>query len=516
MARSAAAQGRFRRALRHLGLARDRARPPAQTCEHARLASGWLVRLGRLTLAERMLLLAERTAPLPAAHAEIRAARVELAVLRGRPDEALALAAAVLPLLAQAPLTALEVQNAVGKAHLLRGDLARADEAFARNAQEAVRLEAPHLEAQAAVNRGVVAHRQGASEQAIALYQLGLAKGRRPAQAQALSNLGSLHAESGDFELAQDHLSRALQAFSRLSNVREAAHAASNLSRLHHFLGELDRAEELSLHALRAAREVEEPYLIASALLNLGAVRLERGEPTAVATLEEAREGFAAVGSEGYAALVCGLLARAHLSAGARAQAHEVLERPEVARGLRLLEAATLEVELARGELALALGDLLDAGKAVGRAREALLERPELEGPSRVYFLSARVRQAGGDAAGARAELALANRLLQELVQRVAPHRRAGFLRIPRRAELLAAGAPISACPCPPSLPPGSHRRRVTASSAAPQRSSGSWPSSLPWRARGRRCSSAARAGPARSGSRTPCTRSRPAATCRW
>jgi transcriptional regulator with GAF, ATPase, and Fis domain/tetratricopeptide (TPR) repeat protein len=435
-----AAQGDFKRALRCL-LATRRASElgPKALAALANDVARLLIRLGRLGLAERVLQSALGDA---SARSAATVHLAELKLLRGAANEAVALGEGLLPSLEAVPEQAIALRNVVGKAYLVRGDLAKAEAAFARNFEQATEAQLPQLAALARLNQGVAAHKQGDRERAISLYQAGSA-GHRPAQAQSLANLGSIYAESGDFELALDHLSRALQAFSRFSGAREVSQVASNLARLCHFLGDLDRAIELSEHALSRARELGEPYLKAGALLNLGAALADRREPhEAQRLLEEARVGFEAVGNEGFAALAAALKARAHLSAGERAQASAELARRVVDKGAAAMPAAAVEVELVKAELCLGLGDLLGAGRSAARARDALLSKPDLEGPYRVYFLMSRLRLAAGDVAGAQAETGRAARLLDELTARVPAARRTQFLSVPRRAQVLSAVEP--------------------------------------------------------------------------
>jgi sigma-54 specific flagellar transcriptional regulator A len=113
-----------------------------------------------------------------------------------------------------------------------------------------------------------------------------------------------------------------------------------------------------------------------------------------------------------------------------------------VEKGSASLQAASLEVELTRTELCLVMGDLLGAGRAASRAREALLDKPDLEGPIRTYFLMGRLRLAANDTSGAQAEFSRSGRLLDELLQRVPPVQRTAFLSLPRRAEVVAAVEP--------------------------------------------------------------------------
>ena len=137
-----------------------------------------------------------------------------------------------------------------------------------------------------------------------------------------------------------------------------------------------------------------------------------------------ARTGFEKLGNDAWAALAGALKARAHLGSGERAQAEQELGRRCVEKGAAGLQAAALEVELTRAELCLSLNDVLGATHAASRARELLLEKPELEAPIRTYFLFGKLRQASNDASGAAAEFQRAGRLLDELVQRVPAARR--------------------------------------------------------------------------------------------
>ncbi|MGA9524961.1 MAG: sigma 54-interacting transcriptional regulator, partial [Myxococcaceae bacterium] len=440
LAELAAAHADHRRAVLHLSRARVRTgSAPAELCQRAARS---LIQLGRPELAERLLqrVLLEGD---EASQASARIAKVEILLLRGHTDEAISLGQRTLEGLEAWPEKVLTLRNILGRAWMLKGALEQADEVFARNHAEA---QARGLERECALalgNRGVVAHKRGDRDAAIRLYQSAAPSIDRAVAAKALANLGSIYAEAGEFELALDNLSRAMQAFSRLGSAREVAHAASNLARVYAFLGDGARAAELSGYALDRARELGESYLQASALLNLGEIALDRRDLVEAARLlSESRDLFLQVGSTGHAALATAEKARAHLLSGERAQAGAELERPVVERGARELPTAQIEVELMRGELALLLGDLHGAGRAMTRAREALLEKPDLEGPYRVYFLMGKVRLAAGDTSGAQAEMTRAARLLDQLTERVPASRRHAFLSVPRRAETLGAVEP--------------------------------------------------------------------------
>jgi transcriptional regulator with GAF, ATPase, and Fis domain len=438
------ARGDARAALRHLTRSRRRGDLPgllALRVPAARL----LLRLGKPQRAGRLLGPALDEAGPQADPARVLG--VELALLTGRADEAIALGAALVATLHE-PYQLLVLRNAIGRAHLLKGQLELADRAFCDNAQLAQADGQRQELARAQLNRGVTAHKKGDRERAIAFYRAAAPAGERALEARALANLGSLYAESGDFELALDHLSRSLHAFSRLQSERDVAQTAVNLARLYAFLGDLPRAAELCDHALRRAVELRDPYLQASALGVRGEVALDRREwDEAGRLLGEARELFEGVGNLGYAAFCAAQKARAHLGLSQRAQAQAELSRPQVDAGASQMPQAQVEVELCRGELALGLGDFQTAGRATTRAREALLAKADLEGPYRVYFLMGRLRLAAGDMSGAQAEMARAARLLDEVTERVPAPLRQPFLCVPRRAEVLSAVEPALRLP---------------------------------------------------------------------
>ncbi|MBL8918600.1 MAG: sigma 54-interacting transcriptional regulator [Myxococcaceae bacterium] len=422
-----------RRALESARLG-DAAQRPVRQLEAARL----LLKSGRLARARSILSRLAQAAP---GDAQVKAAHAELELLSGDAKGAAARCTAWLASGVD-DASALPFRNVLGKALLVQGQAGDALEVFAKNAEVAERLQDGREAALARLNEGVAAYKKGDRQKAIASWDSVPAGDRRVA-AVAHANLGSLYAEAGDLELALDHLSRALQSFSRFSQGRDVAMAASNLARLQHFLGDLERATELAEHALQRASALKETYLEASAQLTLGAVLLDRRQlPEAIRRLDEARGGFERVGNDGYAALAAALKARAHLASSERAQAEVELNRRCVDKGVAQQQAAMLEVELTRGELCLALNDLHGASRAASRAREALLDRPDLEGPVRTCFLMGRLRLAAQDTAGAQAEFQRANRLLEELVQRVPPVRRTAFLSLSRRAEVLAAVEP--------------------------------------------------------------------------
>ncbi|MBS2026820.1 MAG: sigma 54-interacting transcriptional regulator [Deltaproteobacteria bacterium] len=432
-------------ALRHLARWR-RALPEAERALPRAQAARILVTMGRLGTAEKLLTAVlganQRLDASDAAKGRAFADLGEVLFLRGDYTRAAKLSAEALPQLAEHFDLAFALRNTLGKVHLAQGEYPLAAACFAENAQLALGRGATREAAQATLNRGVVAHRQGDKRAAIALYREALPELDKKGQAHALSNLGSLYAESGEFDPAVDHLSRALTAFSRARRAKEVAHCAGNLARLELFLGDLDRAGELREHMSQSAAAVGDPYLCASAEL-IGAEVLEaRGEAReAFAAYRSARAAFEKLSSPRYAAEAALGGARAALAAGERADARMELLAPSIDALAPKTPAIAVERDLVAGELALLAGELPEATRRLSRAKEQLLAEPDLEGPYRVYALLAKLRQACGDPSGAAAELARAARLLEELSSRVSPLRRQAFAQLPRRASVLAAAA---------------------------------------------------------------------------
>jgi DNA-binding NtrC family response regulator len=449
-ARSAAAWGR---AALSLGALRQGAR---RQLEAARLGDGnrgaslraaaqALVKLGRLGRAEVVLGRLER---LPGQARSAALVRAQALLAHDRLDDAVDVCGQLAA--GESDGSSAEARLVWGKALLVRGLGGEARRVFEQARVEAFELGLPALAAQAQLNEGVAAWRQGERAHAIACWEACAQLEDRRCRAHALANLGSAWAEDGQFEPALSALARALEAFSRFGSARESALAASNLARLLHLLGDFERATELGQHARERGAALGEPYLEASANLTLGAIASDqRRLADALTLLEAARVGFEQLGNQGFAALAAGLKARTHLQAGARAQAEVELGRGCVQVGARVFDAAALEVELTRGELCLTSGDLLGATRCATRAREVLLARPTLDGPVRTHALMAKLRLAAGDGGGAQAEFQRAARLIDELAHRVPVARRRAFLAAPGRAEVLAALEPSLPIPSP-------------------------------------------------------------------
>ncbi|HEY3445167.1 MAG TPA: sigma 54-interacting transcriptional regulator [Myxococcales bacterium] len=439
------ASGDYLGALRHVGLAQKGACPELRRALRAEAAKLSLL-TGRLAtarkLCESVLSGIDLPAPSDAAGRSAFADVADVLFLQGHYPEARAHCERGLASLGAAPAVALALRITLAKALLVQGELPAAAAAYEANASLARQAGLPREEARALIGQGVVAHRRGDRRAAISLYRaaLALCGNDRGLSALALSNLGSLYADSGEFEPAVDHLARALSAFTRARRAKEVAHCALNLARLQLFLGDCERARELSDHARATASEVGDPYLVASSHLVLGEIGEARSEwQDALAHISEARLAFESLKSPRYAAESALAQARVHLARSEPSLARGALASDlvdEVAKASRAVEA---EREMVAGELALGAGELKQAMGHLSRAKEILLETPDLEGPYRVYHLLSRLRAAAGDPAGGAADAARAARLLDELVTRIPPASRTAFLKHPRRAAVLSA-----------------------------------------------------------------------------
>ncbi|MGI5863992.1 MAG: AAA family ATPase, partial [Myxococcales bacterium] len=423
LARALRGGGDYSGAIRELALARRALEPAEQRAALAEAAT--LAKLlGRLSAAELLCrkVLDSATSPDDGEAAKAFVTYADVLFLRGKYAEARAQCERGIEAHAANPELAIALRNTLGKTLLTQGAYEKAAEVFAQNAALAHEASLPREEARALINQGIIAHRRGDRRGAVALYHSALTRSGadRGLSALALSNLGSLYADSAELEPAVDHLSRALSAFTRAGRSKEVAHCALNLARLHLFLGDLDRAGELCDHAAAVAGEVGDPYLLASADLVRGEwLEASGSHAKAVELLEKACEAFVRIESPRYAAESALALARAHLAHGDLGLARGALALDSLDAATREPGALAAERDMIAGEIALLGGDLPEATRRLSNAKELLLEHPDLEGPYRVYHLLARLRAAAGDAAGAAAHASRAAQLLEELATRV-------------------------------------------------------------------------------------------------
>ncbi|MFW5879099.1 MAG: sigma 54-interacting transcriptional regulator, partial [Myxococcota bacterium] len=262
--------------------------------------------------------------------------------------------------------------------------------------------------------------------------------GDRVREAFAFQNIAALYHETGEVEAALDHYHRALSGFARSRNTAQISRTASNLANLYLFLGDLDRADTLNAHARRAAEEVSDPYLLGYATMVAAGIHRARARGAeARRSYAEALDLFESIDSPRYALETRLSMASLACETGDLRTAREVLEVVSVEMRERQFPGTAPAYHLVSAEVELAAGDTLGASRSLARARDLLLEAPDLEGPVRLYHLMGNLREALGDESGADANRARAQRLLDELVARVPKDYREFFLSLPQRRAVL-------------------------------------------------------------------------------
>lgn len=142
-------------------------------------------------------------------------------------------------------------------------------------------------EARALVNLGLVYWHQGLLGQAAEHLSRALDRYTRIAdhigQASALSNLGVVYWRLGRLDEAQEHLSRALDWYQRVADLVGQAEALGNLGLVYQRKGELTTAIDHHRRALALFQQVGYRIGEAYALNDLGTVHMRLGQPTEAA-----------------------------------------------------------------------------------------------------------------------------------------------------------------------------------------------------------------------------------------
>lgn len=197
--------------------------------------------------------------------------------------------------------------------------------------------------------------------------------GNRIAEGHVLADLGRIHRDLGHYEDARRLAQQALAIHREAGDARFESSTTVLLASATAAAGDAEEAERLAARAGAVAREVGDPLLEASASQARGEILLDDGRLDAArAALDEARQRWAAVASDGDHALAIAALAEVDARAGRHDDAREGLERAE-----GLLEGTThapKRVWLAcrQARAALARGDA-DAARAAARHARALL-----------------------------------------------------------------------------------------------------------------------------------------------
>ncbi|HWV38135.1 MAG TPA: sigma 54-interacting transcriptional regulator [Vulgatibacter sp.] len=426
-------------ALRHLGLGRRGADAASARTIRAR-AARICAAIGKTSQALRLATSVLGGTRVPAAGdaagATAYAVVCDVRFLQGRYDEAIAACTGGIERKGLDAHTRILLRNTLGKALLNQGSYEEASRVFAENVAEADAVGLVREQVRALINEGVVAHRTGDRRRAFERYREAHAAASDPLLgASATGNLGALHHEVGDFELATDLYGRAIASFVRAGRRKEASHHSLNLARMMHFLGDLDAAAAHAAFARREAAAVGDPYLVGQADLVAGEVLADRREPyRAEAVLHVARETFETIGNPLYLAETELALAHVYLSRGEVEVARDELLCARQAANPES-DALGVELDLLEAELALHGGDLARARQLLEGAKRRLLSREhgvggssDLSAPWRTHALLSRLRRAEGDEGGAEADRLRALRLIEDLAARVPAAKRPAFL----------------------------------------------------------------------------------------
>jgi tetratricopeptide (TPR) repeat protein/transcriptional regulator with XRE-family HTH domain len=129
---------------------------------------------------------------------------------------------------------------------------------------------------------------RGYWDQSSALHQTGLTVARRTGdrlgEADTLTALGALQAETGDYPAASDCVDRALVLYGELGNLPGQAHALIQLGFVHALTGDYQAAAASHEKALALARSAGDHPAEAEALLHLGLLQQLTGDYPAAAT----------------------------------------------------------------------------------------------------------------------------------------------------------------------------------------------------------------------------------------
>jgi tetratricopeptide (TPR) repeat protein len=223
---------------------------------------------------------------------------------------------------------------------------------YAKRARElAEDAELPELRAEALVAEGNALMCSGRFDEATGVYdRLSRVAIDDRQRGIAMQNLGSIHAQRGDWVRAAEEFEASRSLFRGVGYARGVAIATNNLGRLAYDQGDLVRSEGLLHEALAAARTVEDAELCALALLNLAQLRVAARSFVEAASMAAEAFGHFVVSENRWRQVECLWVladiaeaegeaesARAHLLRGAEI-AREIDARVELEKILERLE----------------------------------------------------------------------------------------------------------------------------------------------------------------------------------
>lgn len=187
--------------------------------------------------------------------------------------------------------------NLQGAARFEMGDLAGAEESFARALELGNAEDDALLVARATNNLGAIANIRGRREAALALYQLAVPAYQRIGSAVGLAesyhNMAITYRDARQLERADEYESRAIEFAREAGSARLLAMARAGRAELSLLRGDARLADAGASRAAEEYGAIPDPVGEADALRLVGAARAARGEVTAAMRVLERALGLA-------------------------------------------------------------------------------------------------------------------------------------------------------------------------------------------------------------------------------
>lgn len=120
---------------------------------------------------------------------------------------------------------------------------------------------------------------RGEYEQAVVAYETALPQVmEESSRAELLCQIGTIHHQLGDYQLAKDHFAGSLEICESLGDQAGKANADHNIGWVHYRLGQLAEARERFVACREVASELDDPILVARADLGLGTLDWRVGQ----------------------------------------------------------------------------------------------------------------------------------------------------------------------------------------------------------------------------------------------
>lgn len=411
-----------------------------------------------------------------AAAAEAHEAVGDVQRVTGHYDEALAAYALALELhAAEEAVAQARIRRKVGLVQQLRG---KADEALATFEDALARLQSRTDTERLRVLLSIadLRFRNGRADLAIEHLTAALSEAERiqddEALAEALKQLGTIHAYRGELGRALEYQQRSLAAYLRLGDVlgeanvqnnigrterRRSRHAAAvtayekalairqrigdqlgrvhshgNIAEIHFLRGELDEAERNYGSAVELSRSIGYAFGVSASLVGLGATQIARGDaPTGIAQLMSAIDEFERAGQRTYIVEALRDLTDGYVATGSPLAIDTAERGVSLGRELALPELIAIALQ-ALGRARLASNDVEGAIAALDESHRLLEAGDDRHELGRTLALLARAYAALPEGDGRKAQAAQLAQLAHDI-----------FVELGAQLDLQRLGGPI-------------------------------------------------------------------------